>query len=302
MGWLLFLFPFVALVRTRDRRIHFLAALFFTQCAYSVYVGGDAWEWWGGSNRYIAIVMPLFFLLLAFAFARLKSAWERVTAWRSSAGRRATRLGFSLLLLLAYFQGNQGSGIAGFSAGVDGGSFLASYALGRQAGVGSSEVCNVMRWLVVPAPLEALENVRRVRAAILLDSISAPGARVAVTEAGAVAYFSERTFVDLLGKNDRTVARVEGRAAIDPAGKLMFTPGHAKWDYNYSIGVLKPDVVFQLWLAQDEARPVLDRDYRAVTLLERPRYFRRDSGLIRWDVLAREAQAGVPPDGGSTGR
>lgn len=36
-----------------------IGAIVLGQCAYSVYVGGDAWEWMGYANRYIAPVMPL---------------------------------------------------------------------------------------------------------------------------------------------------------------------------------------------------------------------------------------------------
>ena len=31
-----------------------------------------------------------------------------------------------------------------------------------------------------------------------------------------------------------------------------FEPGHDKWDYAYSIGDLRPDVVAQLWHANDD--------------------------------------------------
>jgi len=43
--------------------------LVMLQSAYSVYVGGDAWEATFVVNRYIAVIMPLFFILL------VDSAW-----------------------------------------------------------------------------------------------------------------------------------------------------------------------------------------------------------------------------------
>ena len=52
--------------------------------------------------------------------------------------------------------------------------------------------------------------------------------------------------VDLLGKCDRHVATLPARAPIHP--------GHDKWDYEYSIGKLRPDVVFQLARVTDEER------------------------------------------------
>ena len=65
MTLVVFLGAFGIVAARRDKFITFLAALFLSQVAYSIYVGGDAWEWWGGSNRFISIVMPLFFVLLA---------------------------------------------------------------------------------------------------------------------------------------------------------------------------------------------------------------------------------------------
>ena len=47
-----------------------IAAVVGAQLAYSVWVGGDAWEWWGGSNRYVSIAMPLFFIFASPALVR----------------------------------------------------------------------------------------------------------------------------------------------------------------------------------------------------------------------------------------
>ena len=62
-NWVLFLFPLSVLIFQRDREIMLLFIVFIAQVAYSIYVGGDAWEHKGGSNRYISIVMPIYFIL-----------------------------------------------------------------------------------------------------------------------------------------------------------------------------------------------------------------------------------------------
>jgi hypothetical protein len=62
--------------------------------------------------------------------------------------------------------------------------------------------------------------------------------RVAVVWAGAMPYFSRLYTIDLLGKSDKVIAR-------SPPHDM--SPGHNKWDYAYSIGVLKPDYIVQLW-------------------------------------------------------
>jgi hypothetical protein len=57
--------------------------------------------------------------------------------------------------------------------------------------------------------------------------------------AGAIPYFSQRRSIDLLGKNDPVIAHGPAR--------YVFYPGHDKWDYAYSIGRLRPDLVVELW-------------------------------------------------------
>ncbi len=72
----LFLFPLLPLMllmrhqhlfRDAPRAIALLATPLAGQLLYSIYVGGDAWEWWGGCNRYVAVAMPLFMILTARA-------------------------------------------------------------------------------------------------------------------------------------------------------------------------------------------------------------------------------------------
>lgn len=59
--FLVCLLPLVGM--RRNRNIGLVAAVLFAQFAYSVYVGGDAWEWFGGSNRYVSIGTPMLFIL-----------------------------------------------------------------------------------------------------------------------------------------------------------------------------------------------------------------------------------------------
>ncbi len=74
-----------------------------------------------------------------------------------------------------------------------------------------------------------------------------PKARIAVSWAGAPGYYSERYMIDLLGKSDRKIAHSEPIRDL-PAGAWNkdFYPGHNKFDYAYSIGQLKPDIVVDL--------------------------------------------------------
>ena len=64
---------------------------------------------------------------------------------------------------------------------------------------------------------------------------TAPDAVVAHFWAGAAAYFSDRAGVDLLGKCDPHIARLEGHEGL-------VRPGHNKYDFAYSLAK-EPDVV-----------------------------------------------------------
>jgi hypothetical protein len=104
-----------------------------------------------------------------------------------------------------------------------------------------------MAAIVGPASLDWLryngthvtDDATHVRYALALRATTAPDARIAVVWAGALSYFSHRDTVDLLGKSDRVIAT----GVPHP----NFVPGHDKWNYGYSIGRLRPDVVAELW-------------------------------------------------------
>ena len=67
--------------------------------------------------------------------------------------------------------------------------------------------------------------------------------KVAVVWAGALPYFSRLYTIDLLGKSDKVIAR---------STPHNMSPGHNKWNYEHSIGVLEPDIIVQLWRARKE--------------------------------------------------
>jgi hypothetical protein len=78
-------------------------------------------------------------------------------------------------------------------------------------------------------------DIRRVKIGLHIAAHTSSEAVIAVHAAGQIPYYSERTTIDLLGLNDPIVAK----------GPAMgeFYPGHNKWNYEYSIGELKPDVI-----------------------------------------------------------
>ena len=78
-----------------------------------------------------------------------------------------------------------------------------------------------------------------VRKAFAIRAASPPNARIAVIWAGAIPYFSRRPSIDMFGKSDPVISHL--------APRRSFLPGHDKWDFEYSIGRLRPDLVVLAW-------------------------------------------------------
>jgi arabinofuranosyltransferase len=115
----------------------------------------------------------------------------------------------------------------------------------------------------------------------VLEDVAMPDARVAVVGAGGVPYFLDRPAIDLLGKNDRALAR----QAVHPSFtsfKVPYSSGHMKWSYAYSLGELRPDIVTDLWRHPEEAEPYLHA-YQPMVVGDQVMYIRTGSTHIRWD-------------------
>jgi hypothetical protein len=251
-----FLIALAAFRIGRKRIVDLMLFLFLGQIAYSIYVGGDAWESWGGSNRYVSIAMPLFFLVFSYMVYRL-TEWVRErlgpgsNAWLALT-RRRTSLTWSFILL-------------GFL------SFNAIY--GPIA---------VTEALLLKPTLHVERNPGLVRRALTIREITDPGATIAVVWDGAIPYFARRRTVSILGKNDPVVARKPMRRTTGVEQLVAFYPGHLKWDYAYSIGTLRPDVVVQLWRRQEEAEPFLQAAYVSAEVSGMTMHFLAASTHISW--------------------
>ena len=237
-----------------------LIAVVGAQLAYSVWVGGDAWEWWGGSNRYVSIAMPLFFIFASPALVR-GSLWISQRA-KPAEARLAEAIALTSIVFIAVL-------------------FINMY--------------NVKKILLIEPPPQTSKaqaddtpddsNEDMVRRAVLIDRFTDPDATVAVVWAGSLPYFADRYAIDLLGKNDPKIAFENMHTESAVAKSRGFWPGHLKWDYDYSIGQLKPDVVVEVWALEPQTIPSLQRDYLPARFGGYSWYLRRGSPHIRWSAL-----------------
>jgi hypothetical protein len=124
-----------------------------------------------------------------------------------------------------------------------------------------------INWAIDDAPL-LKADIRRVKVGISIAKYSSPEATIAVHAAGQIPYYSDRATIDLLGLNDAVIAKgpVTG----------PFYPGHDKWNYDYSIEQLKPDLIADNWIRLgDYMRNVAD-----YAQLDNGMYVRKDSRLL----------------------
>ena len=220
------------------------------QLAYSTAVGGDAWEKFGGTNRYLSIAIPLFFAVLGCA---LRSLTDFITGvpghWRAS---------WSPFWKVAA---------------------VACAVVTLNVG-GDTE--NAKQWALAELPPDVELLQQHAKAGLLIPAFTQPDAKIAVVWAGVLPYFAERPAIDLLGKCDKVIAR----EPIKSVPGQVFRPGHMKWDYEYSISHFHPDMIVELWRAPEQAADILRREhYREMYLTGLKIYVRTDSDKIDWRAL-----------------
>jgi arabinofuranosyltransferase len=90
------------------------------------------------------------------------------------------------------------------------------------------------KWGLYNAPLLD-SDIWRTRLGVLIKNNTGNDVVIAAHAAGQIPYYANRQTIDLLGLSDPIIAR--GSPATS------FQPGHNKWNYVYSISMLKPDLI-----------------------------------------------------------
>lgn len=257
---------------TLRREAALLATVVLSCLAYEIYVGGDAWEWMRIANRYLVPTLPLLFVLCGIGVAHWATevlAGRGRVLWVASGGLLVGALVahsapfprtllqnddksmalFTTPLVLAavvvaigalavrWRASHPGSGV---TPRVIGSTLAIALVLGSSGGAFG-------RWLE-NAGDHVSSDALTPHLAAAVEASTAPDATIAVAWAGSVPYFADRQVIDLLGKSDPVIAH---SAPHD----MPLYPGHMRWDYSYSVGRLRPDVIVTVWVmeAGDEA-------------------------------------------------
>jgi hypothetical protein len=248
---ILLLIPFVYAFFVRTRATLLLFFLVLGQFLYSIYVGGDAWEGFGETNRYNAVTTALYFCLLFSAL------WQGYLFIKTHSHRSfkklfrpITAVGLVFLFILFNTQSDN----------------------------------MPLEMTLLKAPLTVGENQMQVRIATVLNhSVKDPSARIGVVWAGSIPYFSKGEFIDLLGKNDTIIAHEVAKnpygVELGPLQKLFgFWPGHNKFDYPYILNAYQPDLISQLY--PREFMPLLTNYIRFITPEGHEMFIRKDSKKV----------------------
>jgi hypothetical protein len=257
-NWILFFLPLTLLLFRRDWKITFILALILGQLAYSVFVGGDAWEHHGGANRFICIVMPLLFTLLAVSAEELR---QRAVAGRNAAAwaRLGSRFVWAVCFVLAMMNLNLLLG----------------------------DWKSIERWNLARRPDYVAGSDYNLAVALALQHVTTSEASIAVLGAGTIPYMLPgNTVLDILGKTDPIVAHGPVRTPMSIADVPDMRPGHMKWNYERTFGELRPDVIVSIWPGTDaEAAPYL-ADYVEGVIAPRVKvYLLQGSENIIWEKV-----------------
>lgn len=261
------------------RRGSFLLLLGLSMWAYSAYTGGDSWDTQTFANRFLTTGIPPLLCVAGCGPALLGSLpgkWRQ--PWRTLVILVIVLLPFSLAFeTWSFFQTTTlapyptfkgfllGLGpalilsavLTAFMPRFDHGLWVMrkSARLVAPMAVLSAFLCmNLGSFISVRlgGTSHFSEDARWVRLGIALREATPPETVYAVTWAGAFPYFSHRPCIDMLGKCDPYIARLEPRIA-----EVGLFPGHMKWDYRHSIGKLKPDVIAGHWYQDNVLEEVL---------------------------------------------
>jgi hypothetical protein len=253
--------PFLVFAFKRNRYVLLTMLLFLSQCAYSIYVGGDAWEHRGGANRFIALGMPFFLILFSQTsvelFGLLKAHGLKEFAGRA---QRWVQPVANLCLVGFVFLS-----LVNFNTLLDGNS--------------------LKYWLLLQPTVFSPGSQRYVVDGLLVKNLTTPDATILVGAAGNVAYFSERFSYDMMGKADREIARQEVKIPANLESLTFLQPGHYKYDYSISIGRYQPDVLVELKRYTDEEFLPYLGNYEKVTVNNHAMYFRIGSPNVLWEEL-----------------
>ncbi|MDY7092612.1 MAG: hypothetical protein SX243_06535 [Acidobacteriota bacterium] len=230
-GWILGIcLAGMLFVREKRRTLLLPLCIVLAYIAYSVYVGGDAWEHSPiDANRFVAFALPLVFVVFTGLANRLLS---QLDAGRVLGREVGTKLLYATTMVLALITN------------------------GLLVNPESRE-----KWqaaLVTERPFLVTSHHLVATETLSLKKRFPSGTRVATAWSGIPAYFTDFEMVDVLGYNDPLIAHLDPVPSLSVDTFEKITPGHMKWNLNLTIESRRPQVFYQTWgYTEEQLRRIL---------------------------------------------
>jgi len=269
---LVYFYGVFVLVRRHGLRIAILLTVpLFMYIGYSIYVGADAWEYRGGANRWIAPFMGLFVICTVSGCRQILD--DLFSTFGEKPGCNLPRLAvfkktlYWVLLLTVYLQMNL---------------------------CGSNPTSPMMEMLMLRKAMGVPEIRRRIMVGHVISEITHKHAKIGLIAAGTIPYHTEdRHFVDLFGYNDKILSKQPGHIRGEGWSKYVsYGPGLVKYDIDYSVGRLQPDVLVNIPLHDAEGLEKKYGHYYKAVAIDLPElnktvkiWLRKDSPKLRREKL-----------------
>ena len=226
-----------------------LLALVLSTIIYQIWVGGDPWAYW----RMMAPLIPLLFILSIsslFHLSNTYSKFSQVNFWK----KYIQLLGIPLI------------------------GFLAVYIIPNYKFLSE-------QFFLKPA-LYTDTFSTYTNMAIATNDILTKNATVAVFGAGTMPYYSNFKAIDMLGKSDKKIARLQPdtSGAISWSG-MRSVPGHNKYDLHYSIVELKPTFIQNYIFGRDNLTEYVSQNYIRVPYKSFELLLLKNSKDVLWEKL-----------------
>jgi hypothetical protein len=178
-------------------------AFFTVQMLYSIYIGGDTFETMLGTNRLLTIVMPVAFILIT---KRLKEILHLIKV-------NNKYIVFTVFCLV-FVNINM---VGGWKS---------------------------LKMYVKPNPLMVDGSIGALNIGLNIKDTYPKEVVVAVQGAGIMPYFSDKKhYIDLHGVNDKFLAHSKITGVNSLYDIFITATGHTKYNQEYSIIKLKPDII-----------------------------------------------------------
>ena len=237
------------------RAIFPIFSISFFIVLYNIYIGGDAWEVYGFANRFITPIIPLIFssipLFIPSEMLKKNKLVNTILLLMLTSSIFLIQLNVNQLLGFEYldFKLHDHEIIFIFT--------LIIFAILLKTRTSHHYLLAILFTIFLSSShfQYMLEEEVQITSTDYLNVvigkkinlISEPEATVGIFWAGNLSYYIDRPTIDFLGKSDRFIAKgppvrekVQSRYNFSD-----FFPGHNKWNFEYSIGELKPDIIIR---------------------------------------------------------